>query len=88
LLFHCGWAAHLLDDGGVLSTTTTTTTTTVARDQAAEVDRNQQALFESVNIGQPQEAKQGFWQFEEKEAWQTVANPYPVCHPIHDTTTF
>uniref|UniRef100_A0A915MRW4 Uncharacterized protein n=1 Tax=Meloidogyne javanica TaxID=6303 RepID=A0A915MRW4_MELJA len=26
----------------------------------------------------PPEIKQGYWQFDETEAWQTVANPYPI----------
>uniref|UniRef100_A0A914R6X0 Uncharacterized protein n=1 Tax=Parascaris equorum TaxID=6256 RepID=A0A914R6X0_PAREQ len=64
LLFHCGWAAHLLDFEEQLPKTT------IYRDEERKPDANEIALFETI--------KQGYWQFEENEAWQTVANPYPI----------
>jgi len=83
LLFHCGWAAHLLGTGGVydVNKTTTTTTTTIQRDPT--VRDEEVALFEAANLETNSDVnKQGYWQFEEREAWQTLANPYPIQHTL------
>uniref|UniRef100_A0A0M3IK97 Uncharacterized protein n=1 Tax=Ascaris lumbricoides TaxID=6252 RepID=A0A0M3IK97_ASCLU len=72
LLFHCGWAAHLLDGEEQLPKTTT------YRDEERKPDANEIALFETAYREPMPQIKQGYWQFEENEAWQTVANPYPI----------
>jgi len=71
-LFHCGWAAHLLEHEPVVRVTTTTV-------EGAEVPLNRRtedgAPFETANDveGELPETRKGYWQFVEKEAWQTVA---------------
>ncbi|KAI1723786.1 hypothetical protein DdX_03961 [Ditylenchus destructor] len=88
LILHCGWAAHLLERGygGAYGETTTTTTTTTRTKRSAgggpEEDDDLQ-IFETIEGIQPQqEIKQGFWQFEERSAWQSVANPYPIQYTL------
>jgi hypothetical protein len=84
LIMHCGWAAHLLDrDGGYgygETTTTSRTRRTVGGDQKP---KEEEEIFETIE-GQkpPPEIKQGFWQFEERSAWQNVANPYPIQYTL------
>ncbi|KJH49539.1 hypothetical protein DICVIV_04327 [Dictyocaulus viviparus] len=96
LLFHCGWAAHLLDESGQVpikeknpitvcffhsrKTVTTTTTTTY---EDPESDLAEKRLLESAYIDPVPEVKQGYWQFDEKESWQAVANPYPIQNFAH-----
>ncbi|KAK6108675.1 putative integral membrane protein [Brugia pahangi] len=43
------------------------------------------ALFESAYKEPIPEIRQGYWQFEDKLAWQTVANPYPIQHTLRNT---
>ncbi|VDD96238.1 unnamed protein product [Enterobius vermicularis] len=69
LLFHCGWAAHLLDDDRAVEIPAIP----VEAPKDAELEIFQTAYREPMP-----EIRQGYWQFEEKEAWQTVANPYPI----------
>lgn len=56
---------------------------TIRTRRAAEGDRGkgpeEEEVFEVIEPQQPPpEIKQGFWQFEESAAWQSVANPYPI----------
>jgi len=85
LIMHCGWAAHLLDFGGHPYGETTTTTTSRTRRSAPSDQRpkEEDEVFETVVpfTSQP-EVKQGFWQFEERSAWQNVANPYPIQYTL------
>uniref|UniRef100_A0A914WU17 Uncharacterized protein n=1 Tax=Plectus sambesii TaxID=2011161 RepID=A0A914WU17_9BILA len=71
LLFHCGWAAHLLDDGALPVTTTTTT----AKEEVDE-KKEMAALFETAHVqpGEENEVPTGFWQFADKSAWQHVSS--------------
>ncbi|KAK6754576.1 hypothetical protein RB195_013521 [Necator americanus] len=82
LLFHCGWAAHLLDDNGQIPIKKTVTTTTTTTYEDPESDLAEQRLFESAYREPVPEVKQGYWQFDEKESWQAVANPYPIQHSL------
>ncbi|KAJ1352972.1 hypothetical protein KIN20_009508 [Parelaphostrongylus tenuis] len=82
LLFHCGWAAHLLDDSGQVPIKKTVTTTTTTTYEDPESDLAEQRLLESAYRDPVPEVKQGFWQFDEKESWQAVANPYPIQHTL------
>uniref|UniRef100_A0A158R652 Palmitoyltransferase n=1 Tax=Syphacia muris TaxID=451379 RepID=A0A158R652_9BILA len=69
LLFHCGWAAHLLDDDRAVEVS--------VKPVEAPIDPELE-IFQSACREPKPEIKQGYWQFEEKAAWQTVANPYPI----------
>ncbi|KAL3082897.1 hypothetical protein niasHS_010699 [Heterodera schachtii] len=86
LLLHCGWAAHLLDVGegmpyGEHSTTKTVSTSNRTKRTAPKGE--EEPVFEEIEGKQPPpEIKQGFWQFDEREAWQTVANPYPINYTL------
>uniref|UniRef100_A0A915ER20 Uncharacterized protein n=1 Tax=Ditylenchus dipsaci TaxID=166011 RepID=A0A915ER20_9BILA len=86
LIIHCGWAAHLLEygHGGHLGETTTTTTSRTKRSADGGPNEDEDLpIFETIEGQQPQqEIKQGFWQFEEKSAWQSVANPYPIQYSL------
>ena len=89
LILHCGWAAHLLDpvDGSVpWDEQTTVTTTQRQRRQTPRSKEDQDPIFEEIEGKQPPpEIRQGFWQFDEREAWQTVANPYPINYTLKPT---
>ncbi|WKY10750.1 hypothetical protein Q1695_002819 [Nippostrongylus brasiliensis] len=82
LLFHCGWAAHLLDDSGQIPIKKTVTTTTTTTYEDPESDLAEQRLLESAYTYPVPEVKQGYWQFDERESWQAVANPYPIQHTL------
>ncbi|VDK70729.1 unnamed protein product [Litomosoides sigmodontis] len=75
LMLHCGWAAHLLD--GVDDKPAEVITGEEKSPNPAEI-----ALFESTYKEPIPEIRQGYWQFEDKLAWQTVANPYPIQHTL------
>ncbi|VDN54511.1 unnamed protein product [Dracunculus medinensis] len=75
LLFHCGWAAHLLDGDGAIEIPASTT---IYKDDEKLPNENELAVFESAYREPLPEIRHGYWQFEDKEAWQTVANPYPI----------
>ncbi|CAB01521.1 uncharacterized protein CELE_W06A7.2 [Caenorhabditis elegans] len=81
LLFHCGYAAHLLDNHGEIpiKKTTTTTTTTVMDPESHE---DEIRLFETVHREQVPNVRQGFWQFDENLSWQAASNPYPIQHTL------
>uniref|UniRef100_A0A914NMN4 Transmembrane protein n=1 Tax=Meloidogyne incognita TaxID=6306 RepID=A0A914NMN4_MELIC len=87
LILHCGWAAHLLDreGGGVpFDEQTKTTITTTRRQKRGGPPRKEEELDFGEIEGKepPPEIKQGYWQFDETEAWQTVANPYPINYTL------
>ncbi|EPB78406.1 hypothetical protein ANCCEY_02472 [Ancylostoma ceylanicum] len=82
LLFHCGWAAHLLDDNGQIPIKKTVTTTTTTTYEDPESDLAEQRLLESAYREPIPEVKQGYWQFDEHESWQAVANPYPIQYVL------
>uniref|UniRef100_A0A1I8AIW8 Transmembrane protein n=3 Tax=Steinernema glaseri TaxID=37863 RepID=A0A1I8AIW8_9BILA len=87
LLMHCGWAAHLLNDEGTLTSQTTTTHTQMHRDPAGP-DHEEEEGFALCDAGYSEEGpnvRTGFWQFDEKTAWQTVANPYPIQSTLKPT---
>ncbi|GMT11417.1 hypothetical protein PFISCL1PPCAC_2714, partial [Pristionchus fissidentatus] len=77
LLFHCGWAAHLLDERGQLpiKRTVTTTTTTV---HEPPVDEGERRLLQTAHHDNRPPLQTGYWQFDEEASWQAVANPYPI----------
>ncbi|VDN03041.1 unnamed protein product [Thelazia callipaeda] len=81
LILHCGWAAHLLDEGGAVEIPSKVTT--VQEDES--LNRDELALFESAYKEPMPEIRQGYWQFEDNLAWQTVANPYPIQHTLKNT---
>uniref|UniRef100_A0A914EFW1 Uncharacterized protein n=1 Tax=Acrobeloides nanus TaxID=290746 RepID=A0A914EFW1_9BILA len=82
LLFHCGWAAHLMDWGGAIPTDETVTTTTRTTRSADEDPDEEMPIFESVETKVVPDVRQGFWQFDEDSSWQAVANPYPIQHTL------
>ncbi|KAI6217320.1 hypothetical protein M3Y99_01775200 [Aphelenchoides fujianensis] len=84
LIFHCGWAAHLLDYGGKVPADETTYTTRHKRGADEEGGDDESEDFQvNETIAQPQEPiRQGFWQFDERQSWQAVANPYPLQHTL------
>ncbi|KAI6190222.1 hypothetical protein M3Y97_00093300 [Aphelenchoides bicaudatus] len=85
LIFHCGWAAHLLDFGGRVPADETTYTTRTKRGIEEEGDESSEdiPIVEKLEPQPPLEPiRQGFWQFEERESWQHVANPYPLQHTL------
>uniref|UniRef100_A0AC34R2T5 Uncharacterized protein n=1 Tax=Panagrolaimus sp. JU765 TaxID=591449 RepID=A0AC34R2T5_9BILA len=93
LIFHCGWAAHLLDYGGkVPSGESFTTKSRVTRyDRDTEVPEEDEPIFETVIAQEQPPIKVGHWQFDEKESWQAVANPYPIqstLKPVIDRQTY
>jgi hypothetical protein len=60
-------------------TTYTTRTKRSAGGDDDDVSSEDIPIVEQIEPQQPSEPiRQGFWQFEEKEAWQNVANPYPL----------
>jgi hypothetical protein len=60
-------------------TTYTTRTKRGVDDEGGDEDSEDIPVLEKLEPQQPQEPiRQGFWQFEEKESWQAVANPYPL----------
>ncbi|KAM3716908.1 Glucosamine inositolphosphorylceramide transferase [Dirofilaria immitis] len=79
-MLHCGWAAHLLDEGGVSDASTK-----VVVNEEKSPNPDEIALFESAYKEPIPEIRQGYWQFEDKLAWQTVANPYPIQHTLRNT---
>jgi len=86
LILHCGWAAHLLEfEEGVPygGSTHTTTRTTRSTQRGGPPPKEEEPVFEEIEGREPPpEIRQGFWQFEEKTAWQTVANPYPINYTL------
>ncbi|CAB3398273.1 unnamed protein product [Caenorhabditis bovis] len=82
LLFHCGYAAHLLDDRGQIPIKKTTTTTTTTQYTDPESHEAELRLFENVAREPLPDVKQGYWQFDEKESWQAASNPYPIQHTL------
>ncbi|CAG9532835.1 unnamed protein product [Cercopithifilaria johnstoni] len=80
LMLHCGWAAHLLDEGGAVDAPRKVVTSETKSPNPDEI-----ALFESTYKEPIPEIRQGYWQFEDKLAWQTVANPYPIQHTLRNT---
>lgn len=60
-------------------TTYTTRTKRSAGGDDGSLSSEDLPIVEKIEPQQPQEEiRQGFWQFDQKEAWQTVANPYPL----------
>jgi uncharacterized membrane protein YczE len=83
LLFHCGWAAHLLDRGGAIPVDETLETVRTKRTADNRRAQEEEEIFETIEPLQPQaEVKVGHWQFDQDRAWQTVANPYPIQHTL------
>uniref|UniRef100_A0A7E4USU8 Uncharacterized protein n=1 Tax=Panagrellus redivivus TaxID=6233 RepID=A0A7E4USU8_PANRE len=85
LLFHCGWAAHLLDsNGGVPYDETTITTKTKVTRFEDESIRPEEAdpIFEELHAQDQPEIRTGYWQFNQQPSWQAVANPYPIQHTL------
>ncbi|CAI5450199.1 unnamed protein product [Caenorhabditis angaria] len=82
LLFHCGYAAYLLDDHGQIPIKKTTTTTTTTSTYDPESHEDEIRLFENVHREQLPNVKQGFWQFDEDSSWQAASNPYPIQHTL------
>uniref|UniRef100_A0AC34FJ03 Uncharacterized protein n=1 Tax=Panagrolaimus sp. ES5 TaxID=591445 RepID=A0AC34FJ03_9BILA len=85
LFFHCGWAAHLLDYGGKVPDDEYTfgTNKKVTRfEDNNEAPKDEEPVFEEVKDQPQPEIKYGFWQFNERESWQAVANPYPIQHSL------
>ncbi|KHJ88062.1 hypothetical protein OESDEN_12148 [Oesophagostomum dentatum] len=60
LIFHCGWAAHLLDDRGQIPVKKTVTTTTTTTYEDPESDLAEQRLFESAYREPIPEVKSSF----------------------------
>uniref|UniRef100_A0AC35TJX1 Palmitoyltransferase n=1 Tax=Rhabditophanes sp. KR3021 TaxID=114890 RepID=A0AC35TJX1_9BILA len=81
LMVHIGWAAHLLDFGGKLplDETFTEEIRTLTQNDPKEQDK---AVFDSVREKHVPALKQGHWQFDERESWQAVANPYPIQNSL------
>ncbi|CAI4222777.1 unnamed protein product [Auanema sp. JU1783] len=82
LLFHCGWAANLLDDKGQVPIKRTVRTTTTTYHGDPESEAAEQRLFQEAARPDLPQVKQGYWQFEDQESWQAVANPYPIQHTL------
>ncbi|KAI6185274.1 hypothetical protein M3Y98_00005100 [Aphelenchoides besseyi] len=81
LIFHCGWAAHLLDYGGKIPTDETTYRTRNIRGAEDGGDDSSEDLevYEKIEPQQSQKPiRQGHWQFDEEKSWQAVSNPYPI----------
>jgi len=63
--------------------THTTTRTTRSTQRGGPPPKEEEPVFEEIEGREPPpEIRQGFWQFEEKTAWQTVANPYPINYTL------
>ncbi|CAD5224114.1 unnamed protein product [Bursaphelenchus okinawaensis] len=85
LLFHCGWAAHLLDYGGKVPTEEIyhKRTTRGVNEADDNGDDEEELVGVEVIEQKPQQPiKQGFWQFEQNDSWQNVTNPYPIQHTL------
>ncbi|CAD6186847.1 unnamed protein product [Caenorhabditis auriculariae] len=82
LLFHCGWAAHLLDDRGQIPVKRTTTTTTTTMYDSPDSHGEEEQLFQQVHREPLPDVKQGYWQFDDRESWQAASNPYPIQHTL------
>ncbi|VDN94193.1 unnamed protein product [Brugia pahangi] len=80
LMLHCGWAAHLLDEES-----SNDVPVKVVTNEEKSPNPDEIALFESAYKEPIPEIRQGYWQFEDKLAWQTVANPYPIQHTLRNT---
>ncbi|KAK0414386.1 hypothetical protein QR680_007291 [Steinernema hermaphroditum] len=88
LLMHCGWAAHLIDDEGYTVTQTTNTQSQRHRDPSKQPEEEEEEGFALCDAGYSDDnaaVRTGFWQFDEKKAWQTVANPYPIQSTLKPT---
>ncbi|VDK72380.1 unnamed protein product [Onchocerca ochengi] len=79
-MLHCGWAAHLLDEEGIGGVSDAPTRVVTNEEKGPSPDEI--ALFESAYKEPIPEIRQGYWQFEDQLAWQTVANPYPIQHTL------
>uniref|UniRef100_A0A183CHA0 Protein kinase C n=1 Tax=Globodera pallida TaxID=36090 RepID=A0A183CHA0_GLOPA len=65
------------------SESTTKTVSTSGRTKRTAPKGEEEPVFEEIEGKEPPpEIKHGFWQFEEREAWQTVANPYPINYTL------
>ncbi len=70
-LFHCGWAAYLLDEPG--QPIMESHPWEGPRERSKSPGKAEAQPFETAEKEDVNELRTGFWQFVEEPAWQAVA---------------